>query len=217
MPIVPTYPGVYVEEIPSGVRTISGVSTSVTAFVGAARRGPINRAVRILGFADFERNFGGLVSDFELGYAVRQFFQNGGGEAWVIRLARNPVAASTELRSATNVPVLRLTALDEGAAGNEIQVRVDHATATPGSTFNLTLQYVSANPTENRSEGFWLTAPSPQGVEPPVRRAPPTPGPRAASREALPNPARFSAERPHIREPGGRCDGSGGSRCAALP
>ena len=35
-----TYPGVYIEEIPSGVRTITGVATSITAFVGRAFRGP---------------------------------------------------------------------------------------------------------------------------------------------------------------------------------
>jgi len=39
MPITPTYPGVYIEEIPSGVRTIIGVATSITAFVGAAHAG----------------------------------------------------------------------------------------------------------------------------------------------------------------------------------
>ena len=31
MPVAPTYPGVYIEEIPSGVHTITGVSTSITA------------------------------------------------------------------------------------------------------------------------------------------------------------------------------------------
>ena len=40
MPVTPTYPGVYIEEIPSGVRTITGVATSITAFIGRARRGP---------------------------------------------------------------------------------------------------------------------------------------------------------------------------------
>ena len=60
MPVTPTYPGVYIEEIPSGVRTISGVSTSITAFVGYTSRGLDNRATRIFSFADFEREFGGL-------------------------------------------------------------------------------------------------------------------------------------------------------------
>jgi len=60
MPISPTYPGVYIEEVPSGVRTITGASTSITAFVGYTKKGPIDKAEEISGFADFERKFGGL-------------------------------------------------------------------------------------------------------------------------------------------------------------
>jgi uncharacterized protein len=78
MPITPTYPGVYVEEIPSGVRTITGVATAITAFIGRALRGPVNQAVIINSFADFERTFGGLWADSHLGYAVRDFYLNGG-------------------------------------------------------------------------------------------------------------------------------------------
>lgn len=59
MPVQPTYPGVYIEELPSGVRTITGVATSITAFVGYTARGLDHRASRILSFADFERAFGG--------------------------------------------------------------------------------------------------------------------------------------------------------------
>jgi phage tail sheath protein FI len=142
MPSALTYPGVYIEEIPSGVRTITGVSTSVTAFIGSARRGPINRAVRLLGVADFERRFGRLRSDSELGYAVRQFFQNGGSQAWAVRIAKNAQAATRTLQNAAPADVLELTALDEGKAGNLIRVRVDYATANPASTFNLVLSHV---------------------------------------------------------------------------
>ncbi|MFN3983089.1 MAG: phage tail sheath family protein, partial [Caldilinea sp.] len=60
MPVTLTYPGVYIEEVPSGVRTIVGVATSITAFVGRAPRGPVNRPVRVQSFAEFERIFGGL-------------------------------------------------------------------------------------------------------------------------------------------------------------
>ena len=60
MPGTYTYPGVYIEEIPSGVRTITGVSTSDTAFVDFFGRGLVNQAVRITSFGDFERVFGGL-------------------------------------------------------------------------------------------------------------------------------------------------------------
>jgi phage tail sheath protein FI len=93
-----SYPGVYVEEIPSGVRTITGVSTSVTAFVGSAERGPIGRAVSIRDWASFERCFGGLSEDSELSFAVWQFFLNRGTEAIVVRLAKDTGATSMRER-----------------------------------------------------------------------------------------------------------------------
>ena len=76
MPVRPTYPGVYIEEIPSGVRTIVGVSTSVGAFVGTFRKGLQDEAVQIFSFADFEREYGGLERNSEATYAVQQFFVN---------------------------------------------------------------------------------------------------------------------------------------------
>ena len=89
----PEYPGLFVEEIPTGVRTITGVSTSITAFVGGASRGKSYCAVRINSFAEFEQRFGGLKADLELGYALQQFFLNGGKDAWVVRVARQLTGA----------------------------------------------------------------------------------------------------------------------------
>ena len=86
MPVPISYPGVYVTEIPGGTRTVVGVATSITAFIGAASRGPASVPVTIFSFADFERTFGGLWKDGGLGYAVRDFYQNGGGEALIVRL-----------------------------------------------------------------------------------------------------------------------------------
>jgi phage tail sheath protein FI len=86
VPVQLAYPGVYIEEIPSGVRTISGVSTSICAFVGWASKGPTDRAVQCLSYAEFDRQFGGLDTRSYLGYAVSQFFANGGSQAYVIRL-----------------------------------------------------------------------------------------------------------------------------------
>lgn len=85
MPPIPSYPGVYVQEVPSGARPIAGAPTSVAAFLGTALQGPIDKAVRISRFSDYEHVFGGLSGDSELGYAVRQFFLNGGADAWVLR------------------------------------------------------------------------------------------------------------------------------------
>ena len=89
MPVTPTYPGVYIEEVPSGVRTITGVATSIGAFVDTFTRGPIDAAVQSLSLADFEREFGGLNTLSEASYAIHQFFLNGGSQAWVIRVGRD--------------------------------------------------------------------------------------------------------------------------------
>lgn len=86
MPVNLTYPGVYVEEISSGVHTIIGVATSITAFVGRASRGPVDRATTINSFGEFERVFGGLWQGSTLGFAVRDFFLNGGSQAIIVRL-----------------------------------------------------------------------------------------------------------------------------------
>ncbi len=88
MPVQPTYPGVYIEELPSGVRTITGVATSITAFVGRTLRGPVNEPVTITNFGDFERLFGGIWVNSTLGYAVRDFYNNGGSLALIVRLEK---------------------------------------------------------------------------------------------------------------------------------
>lgn len=92
MPSALTYPGVYVEEISSGVRTITGVATSIAAFIGRARKGPEDVAVDITSYADFERKFGGLWLDSTLSYAVRDFFLNGGSHAVIVRLFHSKTA-----------------------------------------------------------------------------------------------------------------------------
>jgi phage tail sheath protein FI len=100
MPVVPalSYPGVYIQEIPSGVRTITGVATSITAFIGRALRGSVDDPTTILSFADFERQFGGLDAACPMGYAVRDFFANGGAQAVVVR-AYTPLFARDQDRT----------------------------------------------------------------------------------------------------------------------
>jgi uncharacterized protein len=155
MPVQPTYPGVYVQEVPSGVRTIVGVSTSVTAFVGTAKRGPINKPITIYNYGDYEKRFGGLSADSEMSYAVRSFFLNGGSQAIVVRLAKNATFAKRTLPSEQPLNVLDVTAVDAGSAGNNIDVLVDFNTATPSATFNMTVRYRSSlNPSDNRVEVF---------------------------------------------------------------
>jgi phage tail sheath protein FI len=122
MPVAPTYPGVYVEEIPSGVRTITGVATSITAFVGRAKRGPINEAKVITSYADYERSYGGLDLKSAMSFAVRDFYRNGGALAVIVRLINAGSGTVAEL-SADN---LDLEAVSPGAWGNHLRVTVSH-------------------------------------------------------------------------------------------
>jgi len=85
--------GVYVQEVPSGVRVITAASTSTTVMIGAAMRGPLNKAVEIRSFPEFKKNFGELQSRAELGYAAMQFFVNGGTSLIVVRTAQTLDAA----------------------------------------------------------------------------------------------------------------------------
>ncbi len=138
MPVQTTYPGIYIEEVPSGVRTITGVSTSDTAFVDFFARGPIDEAVRITSWADFERTFGGLDARSAGSYAIQQFYLNGGQIAWVCRVA-SPDADAANVTLPTNPSyyvsgssgpgggdALRVTAASPGAWGNQLQVGVDY-------------------------------------------------------------------------------------------
>src|SRR4051812_2583264 len=79
-------PGIYVDEIPTSVHTIEGVSTSTAAFVGRAASGPTDKPVLVTSFRDFEAVYGGLAVDCPLGFAVRDFFINGGMNAWIVRV-----------------------------------------------------------------------------------------------------------------------------------
>ncbi|WP_229369289.1 phage tail sheath family protein [Umezawaea beigongshangensis] len=154
MPVTPSYPGVYVEELPSSVRTITTVSTSVTAFVGHTAKGPVDQAVTITSFADFERRFGGLSAGSPLGHSVQQFFLNGGTIAVVVRVVAGAVAASVQLKNSSsdqqNPPaaVLAVSAREPGAWGNGLRVAVDHATPTPDRTFALEVFATGGQPRE---------------------------------------------------------------------
>lgn len=86
MPPTLTYPGVYLEELPSGVHTITGVATSIAAFVGWANQGPVDEALLVQSWLDYEAAYGGLDSDSPMSYAVNQFFNNGGQQAYIVRI-----------------------------------------------------------------------------------------------------------------------------------
>lgn len=167
MPVRPTYPGVYVQEIPSGIRTISGVATSMAAFIGNFPRGLVNEAVQLYGLADFEREYGGLSAGSETSYAIQQFFLNGGTQCCVVRVAAvddaaaaPPVVGATPangmlVNGANNLAhytagrrIHNRSAANPGQWGNSLRIEVDYATRPAANAnetdnlFNLTISLV---------------------------------------------------------------------------
>jgi uncharacterized protein len=141
MPATLTYPGVYIEEVPSGVHTITGVATSITAFVGRAARGPCDDPITINSFADYERKFGGLSSLSTMSYAVRDFYLNGGSQAIIVRVHNGATKARISLPTGALDPndELVLEATNEGSWGNKLSAKVNYDTKTPTDQklFNL--------------------------------------------------------------------------------
>lgn len=137
MTVLLTYPGVYVQELPSGVRSIIGVSTSLTAFIGRALRGPVNVPTSIGSYADFNRIFGGLWAPSALGYSVAQFFNNGGSQALIVRVHNGATAATATL--ANGATGIALSAANPGAWGSKLTAAVTAVTPASTTTFNLTL------------------------------------------------------------------------------
>lgn len=164
MPTSPTYPGVYIEEVPSGVRTIVGVATSIGAFIDRFQRGPVDEAVRITSYADFEREFGGLDAQSEGSYAIQQFFLNGGTEAYVVRVGTAPINEASVVLMQGDAAEMRVFAgrrirgesvEDTGVWGNLLRLEVDYDTVilpnasldpggilTQAELFNLTVSEV---------------------------------------------------------------------------
>lgn len=141
MPVVPptSYPGVYVQEVPSGVRTIAGVSTSIAAFIGRAKRGELFKPVLCLSYSDFNRVFSSEFAGSDMHRQVRLFFQNGGTQCYVLRIADDTAKeAAVTLRDENNSQdVLTLTAKSAGDIGDAIRVAVKYNANNPEGTFDI--------------------------------------------------------------------------------
>ena len=115
----------------TGAHPIAGVETVMTAFVGQAKRGPVNEPTRVQSFVEFDQCFGGLWDVSTLGHAVAQFFQNGGTDALIVRICGAGAAAARG-----TVGGLPLRAANAGAWGNSLEVTVD---LPAGGGFNLSI------------------------------------------------------------------------------
>lgn len=154
------HPGVYIEHVPSGMLSIEAAATSIAAFIGPVKRGPVGEPVFISNAGQFEEQFGvlgggagGVRNEGDdpdrFGFAVNAFFANGGGKAYIVRVAEDGATAATDLASAVAVipdpddPTpgrgFEITAVNAGVWGNAIVVRL--SPTDPAATPDLTLGY----------------------------------------------------------------------------
>jgi phage tail sheath protein FI len=134
-----TYPGVYIQELPSAVHTITGVATSIAAFVGWAPMGPTDKAVLVQSWSEYQRLFGGLYPNVYLGYAVNQFFGNGGSQAYIVRIVDTTSGTLATASLGTEIGGLTLYASSPGKWGNSIQVSLTLSPAD-ASRFSILVQ-----------------------------------------------------------------------------
>jgi hypothetical protein len=147
MPIAPTYPGVYVQEVPSGVRAITGVSTSVGLFVGFTRSGPVDKPTLCTSFSDYARVYGEDTTAGDMTRQVKLFFLNGGTRCFVVRVAQGASSSSVTLDAQDGATaVLTLTAASAGLGGDLIRAAVTYSGTQPEDTFNLELFRWQAQP-----------------------------------------------------------------------
>jgi len=137
-----SYPGVYVEEVASGVRPLEAATTSTAAFVGLAEMGP-DAATRVTSWTEFQRLYGSFINDSFLAHSVFQYLNNGGRQCYIVRAIRSDAAAATVTvanRAATPVPGVVFSAKNKGAWGNRLLVQVEDGTLDPGNTFRLSIR-----------------------------------------------------------------------------
>ncbi len=138
-------PGGYVEELPGVARPIAGVATSDAAFVDWFARGRMNVATRVTSWPDFERAFGGLDANSIASWHIRQFFLNGGGRAWVVRIGFGDLTAAAIQPAPPAQQTLAVSAINPGDQGNQLRFAVLHDNADNGTTFELLVRrYVAA-------------------------------------------------------------------------
>ena len=138
-----TYPGVYVQEVSSGVRPIEAASTSTAAFVGLAEKGPDDEARRITSWTEFQRHYGSFLVGSRLAESVFQFFNNGGSQCYIVRVTPSDAAvASTtvENREQDPVPGVRFSAKNKGAWGNSLVLEIEDGSNDPDNTFKVSVR-----------------------------------------------------------------------------
>lgn len=139
-----TYPGVYVEEVSSGVRPIQAASTSTAAFIGVSEKGPLTEAVRIFNFTQYQNLFGEFLDNSYLTHSVQQFFAHGGSQCYIVRVSgENTETANIEINDRGQTPQLSLTieAVSPGAWGNRLAIVIANGTADSQNEINIFVHF----------------------------------------------------------------------------
>lgn len=142
------HPGVYVEEVSSGIRPIEGVGTSTTAFVGVAARGVPEQAALITSFDEYRRFYGGVLAgeDGFLPLAVQAFFDAGGRRAYAVRVlpadasvAEQDDATPTRFapQAGTAAPALSFRARGAGSWSGTLRISIANSSNFPDVAFRV--------------------------------------------------------------------------------
>src|SRR5262245_30843608 len=143
--------GIHIAETPGAEQPIARASAQLTAFVGRTLRGPLNQPVAVRSFADFQQHFGGLWQPSPLSYAVEHFFEQGGRQAIIVRVANGAAPVTLSLRCAGDS--LRLEARAPGTREFlRASIDYDHLDPADKERFNLVVQRVRAPGSERIEE-----------------------------------------------------------------
>ena len=141
--------GVNVLEVDgSASPTIVAAPISVGAYLVRSERGIPNHPVHLLGLTDYVSNFGGHGAGMQSSHAVAGFFQNGGTEAYAVRVVgAGHRPASEMLADSGPADTLLVEAGNKGRAdpgewGNSLSVQID---STALGTSGVPAQIISAN------------------------------------------------------------------------
>jgi phage tail sheath protein FI len=143
MATVVSYPGVYIEEVSSGVRPIAAASTSTPAFIGLAEMGSDTEAKRITSWIEFQRYYGTFINGSFLAASVFQFFNNGGQQCYIVRVTHSDaVKADVSVLNRALAPVagLKFLAKNKGAWGNYLYMQIENGTHDPGNEFKISIR-----------------------------------------------------------------------------
>lgn len=135
-------PGLYLEEVSGGAKTIAGVGTSTGAFVGIAEKGIKNKAVLVTNWSQFVKEFGNFIPNAYLAYGVYSFFAEGGTSCYVVRASSDDAKSASVSVKDGSVEVIKISARSEGIWGNRITVIIDDPSEKSKDThFKLTVKY----------------------------------------------------------------------------